>query len=1155
MRFPMPAPADYCHLRVHSEFTIVNSTLRIDAAVDRAADTGMPALALTDLNNTFGMVKFYKAARASGVKPIVGCDVTFVDPINPAGQSQLLVLCQNLEGYRNLSLLLSRAYQSSEARTGCWQREWLTPESTKGLLALSGGVDGDVGQALMADHYARAIGLAMQWSAIFPGAFYVEVQRAGRPDDERYVTQALSLAHECGLPVVATHPVQFLSRDDHKAHEARVCIASGTTLQHARRHSVFTAEQYFKTAQEMADLFTDLPEALTNAAAIARRCNLTLELGKSKLPDFPTPNGESLDLYLRHAAMEGLTARLDAAFASPTERAGHEHEYLSRLEFEASTIVQMGFSGYFLIVADFINWAKENGIPVGPGRGSGAGSLVAYSLGITDLDPLRYDLLFERFLNPERVSMPDFDIDFCQDGRERVIDYVKQRYGEDSVSQIVTFGTMAAKAVVRDVGRVLDLPYGFVDQIAKLIPNELGMTLAKARQMEPQLNGRAEREEEVAELLALAERLEGLTRNVGVHAGGVLIAPGKLTDFCPLYCAEGSQAVVSQLDKDDVEQIGLVKFDFLGLRTLTVIDLALQYINETSAKACDLPISHAALSDPKAYAILRDCNTTAVFQLESRGMKDLVRRLQPDCFDDIVALVALFRPGPLGSGMVDDFINRKHGRARVESLHPQLDPILKPTYGVIVYQEQVMQIAQILGGYTLGSADLLRRAMGKKKPEEMAKHRGIFVKGAVERGVASEDAEYLFDLMEKFAEYGFNKSHSAAYALIAYQTAYLKAYHLAAFMAATLSAEMADTDRVRVLYLDCVANGLKVLPPDVNISHYRFKPERLSNGQEAIRYGLGAIKGTGESAIAAVVKAREAGGRFVDMFDFCARIDRRCVNRRVVEMLVRAGAFDGISQNRAEQHAHVSLALSFAEQTQSASGQSALFDATAAPARPSCPLPAAWSKGQALIEEKSALGFYLSGHPYEDYSGEVSQIVTMRLNALSAHREIVRLAGIVTSVRSQITRRGKMAYATLEDTTAQVDVAVFSELYERRRVFLKEDALVIVEGKVTLDDYTGGYRVTAEDLYDLDTARQRFAKEIRLKCNGNSNTRLLLESLHPYSQGDCAITLIYDNGTAGCRIALGKNWRVTPSQNFLDAMQTTAVIQDIDIVYTPTASI
>ena len=915
----MAAPR-FVHLRLHSEFSIVDGTVRVDDAIAAALADEMPALAVTDLANTFGLVKFYRAARAQGIKPIVGCDVWLTHDAERDQPFRALLLVQSRSGLLRLADWLTRAYRTNQHRGRAeMRRDWLL-EGTDGLIALSGARDGEVGSSLMQGNAAGAAKSARAWANLFPGRYYLEVQRAGRADDDALVAVTVRLAGEVSLPVVATHPVQFLRREEFRAHEARVCIAGGFVLADPRRPKHFTPDQYFKTQAEMAAAFRDLPEALANSVAIAQRCNLTIPLGKNFLPDFPTPPGVSLDQHLSNEAAAGLDRRLEILYPDHAARAARRADYLARLEFETKTIVQMGFAGYFLIVADFINWAKNNGVPVGPGRGSGAGSLVSYALGITDLDPMRYGLVFERLLNPERVSMPDLDIDFCQSGRDRVIGYVKRKYGAESVSQIATFGTMAAKAAVRDVGRVLDLPYLFCDGIAKLIPFQPGkqVTLRQAREAEPLLAEREQKEEEVRELLSLAEALEGLTRNVGMHAGGVLIAPGKLTDFCPLYTQAGSDAIVSQFDKDDVEAIGLVKFDFLGLTTLTILDWTLRYVKRLDPSS-ELTLETLPLDDKATYDIFKSANMAAVFQFESRGMRELVTNAPPTRFEDIIALVALYRPGPME--LIPTYTARKAGREHFEYPDRRLEPILSPTYGVMVYQEQVMQIAQVIGGYTLGAADLLRRAMGKKNKEEMARHRDVFIAGAEKNGVSRAKATTLFDLMEKFAGYGFNKSHSAAYALIAYQTAYFKAHHPAAFMAANLSLVMDDTDKVRALYDDAVANGLEILPPDVNASNYRFEP--VDRGR--IRYGLGAVKGTGEQAIEAIVAAREAGGPFRDLFDFCRRIDKRHVNRRAVEALVKSGAFDSIERHRAMLYASVGVALSEAEKADRAAAQVSLF--------------------------------------------------------------------------------------------------------------------------------------------------------------------------------------------------------------------------------------
>ncbi len=1144
----MNQPA-FVHLRVHSEYSIQDGIVRIDDAVKRAVADAMPALGLTDLANVFGLVKFYQAARAAGVKPVLGCDAWLTNPSDRDKPFRVLLLAQNHAGYLGLCELLSRAYRSNQHRSRAEiAKPWFVEHGTEGLIALSGAHFGDVGHALLAGNTQAAESLAREWSTLFPGRFYIEAQRYGAAEAEPHVRQAVRLAARCALPVVATHPVQFLAPDEFRAHEARVCIAEGYILADQRRPKRFTPEQYFKSQAEMAALFADLPEALANSVEIARRCNLSLTLGKSRLPDYPTPAGEGLDDYLHAQAAAGLEQRLAMLFPDEDERAARRPLYAQRLEFELKTIIQMGFAGYFLIVADFINWAKCNGVPVGPGRGSGAGSLVAYSLGITDLDPLRYDLLFERFLNPERVSMPDFDIDFCQDGRDRVIEYVRGRYGADSVSQIATFGTMAARAVVRDVGRVLDLGYNFCDQLAKLIPVQPGkqITLAQAREMEPALAERENSEEEVRELLELGERLEGLTRNVGMHAGGVLIAPGKLTDFCPLYAAQGAESVVSQFDKDDVEAVGLVKFDFLGLTTLTILDWTEKLLRAGGAP--DFALERIPLDDRATFDLLSAGNTTAVFQLESRGMKDMIKRAKPDRFEDVIALVALYRPGPMD--LIPDFTDRKHGRQQVEYLDPRLEQILGATYGIMVYQEQVMQIAQVIGGYTLGGADLLRRAMGKKKPEEMAKHRDIFVAGAERNGLTKGNASQLFDLMEKFAGYGFNKSHAAAYALLAYQTAYLKSHHPAAFMAANLSAVMDDTDKVRLFHEDAIANDLAILPPDVNVSDCRF----MSVDAKTVRYGLGAIKGTGESAIASIVAARGEGGPFRDLFDFCERVDKRLVHRRVIESLVRAGAFDSITDHRASVLATVGAALETAEQIERAAHQVSLFEAFHSNGRG----PQAhrevprWGDRERLQNEKAALGFYLSGHPFDSYAQDIRPIAPTPLGALQPSNEPRRVAGIVLGVRVQQSRRGRMAIVALDDGTGRIELTLFNEVFEASRAVLKEDQLLLADGRVVQDDFTGGLRVTADAVWDLAAARDKFARGVRVVCNGGSSGPKLKELLGPYrraGKGGCPVSVVYSNGAAACEIELGDDWRVSLQDGLMEGLHAWFKLDNVRVIY------
>ncbi len=1127
----MSAP-QFIHLRLHSEFSIADGLVRIDELVKAAAADRQPAVAVTDLGNLFGMVKFYKEARGKGIKPIIGCDVWITNDDDRDKPFRALLLAKNHDGYLQLCELLSQAWLVNQHRGRAELRmAWLEAlERRDGLIALSGFQQGDIGVALENGNPALAERCASRWAALFPGHFYIEVQRNGNPRLENLLRQSTQLAARLQLPVVATHPVQFLRAEEFTAHEARSCIAEGEILANTRRVKRFTQEQYFKTQAEMAELFADLPAALANSVAIAQRCNLSLTLGKPQLPDFPTPDGMSIGDFLVAQAREGLEARLLQLYPDDAQRAAVRERYESRLKFETDTIIKMGFPGYFLIVADFIQWAKHNGVPVGPGRGSGAGSLVAYALSITDLDPLQYNLLFERFLNPERVSMPDFDIDFCQEGRDRVIQYVKERYGKDAVSQIATFGTMAAKGAVRDVGRVLDFGYNFCDGISKLIPFKPGklVTLADALQEEPLLKERRDNEEEVRQLLELAQQVEGIARNVGMHAGGVLIAPGKLTDFCPLYTQGIDGGVVSQYDKDDVEAIGLVKFDFLGLTTLTILDRAVRSIRQLDPAMAGFSLDTLPLNDRATYQLLTQAKTVAVFQLESRGMQGMLKDAKPDRFEDIIALVALYRPGPMD--LIPDFCRRKHGE-KFDYPDPRTESILSETYGIMVYQEQVMQMAQVIGGYSLGGADLLRRAMGKKKPEEMAQHRQIFREGAAKNGLTEQKADEIFDLMEKFAGYGFNKSHAAAYALLSYHTAYLKAHHAAAFMAANLSLAMDDTDKIKILVEDALDTcGLTLLPPDINLSVYRFTPVADPGKQaDRIRYGLGAIKGTGQNAIEALIKARQ-DGPFTDLFDFVRRVDKRQINRRTIESLIRAGAFDSLGVNRGVLLASVSLAMESAEQAEAAANQVSLFemDDSGFDDRPQYLDVPEWSEKQKLTEEKSALGFYLSGHLFNAYADEARRFARTRLADLAPSREPRLIAGIIAGLRTQMTQRGRMLVVTLDDNTAQVEVTVYNEVFDSHRALFKEDEFLAVQGKISEDRFSGGLRITAERVMDIATARAAFVKALRLSMNGQADAGRLRELIEPFQQAQdsCPIVVQYEKHGALGELRLSDAWRV-----------------------------
>jgi DNA polymerase-3 subunit alpha len=1172
----------FVHLRTHTEYSVVDGTLRIDDAAAAARRDGQPALAITDLANVFGAVKFYKACRDRGVKPLIGADLWMQPEAGERQPSRLLVLVQDSQGYLNLCELLARAWTSNAQRAQAWVRwEWLDSLGA-GLIALSGAEHGALGQALMAGDEARARAVVQRLAALFPGRCYVELQRAGLPGQEAVVQGSVALAAELGLPVVATHPVQFLEPDDFDAHEARVCVAEGETLANPKRVKRFTRGQWFRPTADMAALFADLPSALANTLGIARRCNLRLTLGKPRLPDFPTParadgSPTPIEDYFRELSLQGLAQRLAQLFPDAAERAARRPEYLQRLEFEIGVIVKMGFPGYFLIVGDFIGWARRNGCPVGPGRGSGAGSLVAYALGITDLDPLRYQLLFERFLNPERVSMPDFDIDFCQGNRDRVIDYVKQKYGRDAVSQIATFGTMAAKAALRDVGRVLGMGYGHVDSIAKLIPAPPGktVTLAKvpeepdsgviyARKEAPELEQREAAEEEVAELLALATRVEGLVRNVGMHAGGVLIAPGRITDFCPLYQQPGSDAAVSHYDKDDVEAIGLVKFDFLGLATLTILELAKDFIRARRPGRQDFAFETVPLDDPKVYSLFSDGRTEAVFQFESGGMQRMLREAKPTRLEDLIALNAMFRPGPMEN--IPSFCARKHGREEIVYPHPLLEPVLAETYGIFVYQEQVMQAAQVLGGYSLGGADLLRRAMGKKKPEEMAKQRTIFREGAAAQGIAAEKADEVFDLMEKFAGYGFNKSHAAAYSLLAYHTAWLKVHCPAEFYAANMTVEMDDTDKLKVLLDDARGFGIEFEPPDVNRGVWRFEP--VSDAR--VRYGLGAVKGTGAGAIEAIVAAREGeqgqgGGPFRSLFDFCARVDRQRVNKRVVEALIKAGAFDALHADRAAALASVGLAFDWADTQEANALQGGLFDfgddadshgsSTQEPALAQAPAQALRER---LMLEKAALGLILSGHLFDETAAEVRRFARRPIGELADSREPQLVAGIIGAMRVVNGQRGRAAIFRLDDGSGAIETVVNEDLLDAQRALLVDDALLIAQGRVQLDRFSGALRLTVQQLWDLPAARARFGRYLAVSVNGGRPpvgevlkawpARRVDTEHGELSQG-LTVRLRLERPRASAEIDLGDDGRFWPSDEAIARWRQVAHRGQAEVVY------
>jgi DNA polymerase-3 subunit alpha len=1136
----------FVHLRVHSEYSLVDSVVRVKPLLDKAQRLGMPALALTDQGNVSAMVKFYRTATRKGIKPIIGADVLVGEQPGDKSPVRLTLLCTNRTGFERLSALLTRSYASQHAHApAAVLKDWLCPSALEGLIVLSGGSRGELGRALLARQADRARAVLGAWQALAPGRFYIDVQRVGRPGEPHYLAAAVQLAAAEQVPLVATNEVCFARRADFDAHETRVCIAQGRRLDDPERPRDYTEEQYLKSAAEMSALFADLPEALENTVEIAKRCNFELELGRVYLPGFDLPGGGTASAYLREQATARLAERLDAADVPAEQRAVYEQ----RLAKELDVICDMGFEGYFLIVADFILWAKDNAIPVGPGRGSGAGSLVAYVLGITNLDPIQHDLLFERFLNPERVSLPDFDVDFCIEGRDRVIDYVARRYGRDRVSQIATYGTMAARAVVRDVGRVLGMPYGYVDRIAKLIPFELGITLDKALADDAELKAAYEAEDDVRLLIDRARQLEGLARNAGTHAGGVVIAPAPLPKFVPLYADETGSSV-TQLDMVDLEAIGLVKFDFLGLKTLTIIDKAMATINRLRASRGEPPIDIDAVGvdDPETYALLNACKTTAVFQLESRGMRDLIKRLQPDNFEDLVAINALFRPGPLQSGMVDDFIDRKHGRnaVPVDYLHPSLEPILKTTYGVILYQEQVMQIAQTLAGYSLGGADLLRRAMGKKKPEEMAKQRAVFLAGATERGIDEHRAAYIFDLMEKFAGYGFNKSHSAAYALIAYQTAWIKAHYPAAFMAAVMTADMDNTDKLVVLKNECKELGIELDPPHVNRSAFEFAVA----GAARVSYGLGAIKGVGHAVVEAIVREREAAGPYRNLLDLCRRLGDHKLNRRVLEALVRAGALDGLGANRATMMEAVPDTLQLAERSAlaQAAGQEMLFgpvDDDAQLEDVFTPKPE-WNKRVLLEAERESLGLYLTGHPFDDYAEHCERFGVRPLDQVAGpppseadrfrSRQPVRIAGVVGDIR----RRGNRITLELDDNKGCIEVTLFEEVFNRYKHLIAKHAILVADGQLRYDDFLSAWRLTASVVRTVDEAIEEYAGVIEISVRGEDLgpefVGQLKETLEPYRQGKCKISVLYRGASAEAKLRFDESWSVRPTRELRERL-------------------
>jgi len=1161
-------PSNFVHLRVHTEYSLVDGIVKIKPLVAKVAELGMPAVAINDLNNMYGQVKFYKACQGAGVKPIVAADLTLREDDE---EHVVVCLAQTTQGYKNITELISRGWTLGQrAGKAAVSREWLE-ELSEGIIVLSGGMYGDVGKQLRKGNIEQAKALLDWWMTHFKDRYYLELHRCGRIGDEQHVHAAVAIAAELKLPVVATNDVRFMQSDDFDVHETRVSIHDGYALADKRRPKLYTEEQYLRTPAEMEALFADLPEAIENSFIIAQRCNVEIELGTYYLPDFPIPEGMTQDEFFRKISYDGLNDRLDFLFGKDhPERKEIYERYAERLKFELDIIIEMGFPGYFLIVMDFIQWAKDNNIPVGPGRGSGAGSLVAYVLLITDLDPLEYDLLFERFLNPERVSMPDFDVDFCMEDRDKVISYVADNYGRDAVSQIITFGTMAAKAVVKDVARVQSKSYGLADKLSKLIPADPGMTLTKALDEEPALGEFIKSEEDAQEIWDMAIKLEGTVRNVGKHAGGVVIAPTRLIDFAPLYSDEDGGGLVTQFDKNDVEEAGLVKFDFLGLRTLTIIDWAIEMIDQrfkaTGQKMVD--ISKIPLDDPATFTLLKKAETTAVFQLESRGMKELILRLQPDNIEDMIALVALFRPGPLQSGMVDDFINRKHGRAEVAYpdktyQHEKLKPILEPTYGVIVYQEQVMQIAQELAGYSLGGADLLRRAMGKKKPEEMAKQRSTFEEGAASQGVDPMLAMKIFDLVEKFAGYGFNKSHSAAYAIVSYQTAWLKAHYPSEFMAATMSSDMDKTDKVVTFLEECRSMGLTVLPPDVNEGELKFSVNQAGD----VIYGLGAIKGLGEGPVDSILEAREEAP-FTDIFDFCSRIDSKRVNKRAIEALIFSGAFDkigpntgDISANRAQMHAAVPEAIKAASQSQKSAdagmgdlfgGLTPVVEDEASDVYQAYGNEHPWSLRERLDKERDTLGLFLTGHPIDVYEDELKKVVRNRIRELKPDRANQRIVGLMIGLRIVKTKRGdNLGILTLDDRTSQIDVTLFADALERVRDKLVSDSILVVDGEVGHDNFSGGLRVRGQDVFSWDETRSRLLNSVDVSVESDEAAKLLpaMKLLALEHKGECPLVVKYQNQRARAEFLLGQDFLVYPTDELIQKLKKLSIKAKVELNY------
>ena len=1148
--------ASFVHLHLHSEYSLSDGIIRVEELISRSLDLGYPAVAITDNCNLFGLIKFYKMAREKGIKPIVGSEIRIIKD-NNSSPAPLVLLVRNKEGYTNLTELVSKAYLEGQERgEPLIELSWLN-DNSDGLIALSGGLNGHIGQALIAGNFDLASSRIDFFTNLFKENFFLEIQRLGKENEKEYNDSLIKIATEKQVPIVATNDVRFLSPidsdqspSDYEAHEARVCIQRGEVIGDSRRAKEYCENQYLRSSEEMLSIFSDIPEALVNTINITKRCNLELQLNEFYLPDFKVPEKKSAEEFLKSLSKKGLRNKIDLIKSSSNAYEIDESLYLNRLEYELDMICKLGFSGYFLIVADFVNWAKKNEIPVGPGRGSGAGSLTAFALGITSIDPLQYDLLFERFLNPERVSNPDFDIDFCMEGRDRVLEYVTKKYGKNSVAQISTRGTMAARAVLRDVVRVLGKPYGFGDRLAKAIPDVLGISLSEAYQ-ENEFKELIDSSDESREVFDMALKLEGLSRSVGTHAAGVVIAPTALTDFTPLIVDTEKGTVATQFDMGDIESAGLVKFDFLGLKTLTVIDQTIQRINNKKKNKDDhIDIHDISLEDEKTFQLLQKGNTAGIFQLESRGMREYLKQLVPNSFEDIVTMNALYRPGAMKQ--VDSYIKKKHGNEAVTYGHEVLEKILKSTYGIIVYQEQVMQIAQELSGFTLGQADILRRAMGKKKKKEMEEQRSNFIEGAVKKGVKRNIATNLFELIGEFAGYAFNKSHSVGYALIAYQTAWLKAHYPSEFMASVLSCELDSTDRIQLFVDDCRSLGLSMKKPNINRSSYIFEDV----DSETILYGLGAIKGIGESLVRNITETRMKEP-FKDLYDFCYRLGGTKLNKRILTVLIGSGAMDPLGE-RSQMFSDIEQVLRKVEQIKerSESHIQDLFEGTKETPILNTLEPISEESFDPVASEWKALGFYLESHPIEKCKKEIKNMCGMFIADLETTNYLQKVAGVLIHLNVRQGKQGRFAFATLDDSTSRIEISIWADVYEKYRSVLKKGQIIVVEGMVETDDYLSdehkkSFKMNSERIFSLNQARKEFLKHISIKIDPEfDNVKEIVEGIKQLSSGDGSPVLIsYKGSKASADLLLSDENSVLLNENSLRSLELLCGDQNIDLVY------